>query len=179
MERERKNKSLLIGVLCAVILFMAIGFAAIGAQLNITAGATISDTWNVQITGIVKKDSSAGVVETADPSFSATTANFNVSLKQPGDYAVYTVTVENSGTLDAVLSKITETVATGGSDAIEYTLTPAENSVQGSQLVKNTGVHTFDVKVEYLSTAVGTLAPTEGASKSYTLTLDYAQDISE
>ena len=97
MERERRNKSLLIGVLCSVILFMAIGFAAIGAQLNITAGATISDTWNVQITGIVKKDSSAGVVETADPSFTATTANFNVSLKQPGDYAVYTVTVENAG----------------------------------------------------------------------------------
>lgn len=175
MESERKSKGIIIGVLCAVIVFMSIGFAALSSQLTINANATISDTWNVQITNIVKKESSTGVTETAQPTFTATTANFNVSLKEPGDYAVYTVTVKNTGSLDAILSKITETEGEGGSAAIKYTVTPAAGSEQGSDLAKETGTHTFDVKVEYDATATGEHAPTAGASKSLTVVLDYNQ----
>lgn len=55
MESERKSKGIIIGVLCAVIVFMSIGFAALSSQLTIRGNATISDTWNVQITNIEKK----------------------------------------------------------------------------------------------------------------------------
>lgn len=175
MEQERKSKGIIIGVLCAVIIFMSIGFAAMASTLTINGNATISDTWNVQITNITQKDASAGVTENAAPTFTATTANFNVALKEPGDYAVYTVTVANTGTLDAVLRTITETPQAGGSDAIQYTLTPASGSEQGSTLANTTGTHSFDVKVEYLSTAVGENAPDANASKTYTVTLDYEQ----
>ena len=126
-------------------------------------------------TSITKKESSTGVTENAAPTFNATTANFNVALKEPGDYAVYTVTVANTGTLDAVLRTITETPQAGGSDAIQYTLTPAAGSEQGSTLAKTTGTHSFDVKVEYLSTAVGENAPDANSSKTYTVTLNYEQ----
>ena len=175
MEQERKSKGIIIGVLCAVIIFMSIGFAAMASTLTIEGNATISDTWNVQITSITKKESSAGVTETASPTFSATTANFNVALKEPGDYAVYTVTVTNAGTLDAVLSTISEAPQVDGSAAIKYTLTPAAGSQEGSTLAKTNGTHSFDVKVEYLSTAVGENAPQANASKTYTVTLDYEQ----
>ena len=175
MEQERKSKGIIIGVLCAVIIFMSIGFAAMASTLTIEGNATISDTWNVQITSITKKESSAGVTETASPTFSATTANFNVALKEPGDYAVYTVTVTNAGTLDAVLSTISEAPQVDGSAAIKYTLTPAAGSQEGSTLAKTNGTHSFDVKVEYLSTAVGENAPQANASKSLTVTLDYNQ----
>ena len=175
MESERKSKGIIIGVLCAVIVFMSIGFAALSSQLTINGNATISDTWNVQITNIEKKESSTGAEETSQPTFTATTANFNVSLKEPGDYAIYTVTVKNTGSLDAVLTRITETEGEGGSAAIKYTVTPAAGSEQGSDLPKTTGTHTFDVKVEYLSTAVGENAPEANASKSLSVTLDYNQ----
>ena len=175
MESERKSKGIIIGVLCAVIVFMSIGFAALSSQLTINGNATISDTWNVQIASITKKEGSDGVTETSQPTFTATTANFNVSLKEPGDYAIYTVTVKNTGSLDAVLTRITETEGEGGSAAIKYTVTPAAGSEQGSDLPKTTGTHTFDVKVEYLSTAVGENAPEANASKSLTVTLDYNQ----
>ena len=175
MESERKSKGIIIGVLCAVIVFMSIGFAALSSQLTIRGNATISDTWNVQITHIEKKEASTGATATPDPTFTATTANFNVSLKEPGDYAIYTVTVKNTGSLDAVLTRITETEGEGGSAAIKYTVTPAAGSEQGSDLPKTTGTHTFDVKVEYLSTAVGENAPEANASKSLTVTLDYNQ----
>ena len=175
MESERKSKGIIIGVLCAVIVFMSIGFAALSAQLTISGNATISDTWNVQIASITKKESSDGVNETYQPTFTATTANFNVSLKEPGDYAIYTVTVKNTGSLDAVLTTITETEGEGGSAAIKYTVTPGAGSEQGSTLAKTNGIHTFDVKVEYLSTAVGENAPAANASKSLSVTLDYNQ----
>ena len=100
MESERKSKGIIIGVLCAVIVFMSIGFAALSSQLTINGNATISDTWNVQITNIEKKEGSTGVTETSQPTHTATTANFNVSLKEPGDYAIYTVTVKNTVTKD-------------------------------------------------------------------------------
>lgn len=60
MESERKSKGIIIGVLCAVIVFMSIGFAALSSQLTIRGNATISDTWNVQITNIEKKEASTG-----------------------------------------------------------------------------------------------------------------------
>ena len=175
MESERKSKGIIIGVLCAVIVFMSIGFAALSSQLKINGNATISDTWNVQITNIEKKEGSTGVNETSQPTFTATTANFNVSLKEPGDYAIYTVTVKNTGSLDAVLTQITENEGEGGSAAIKYTVTPGAGSEQGSTLAKTNGIHTFDVKVEYLSTAVGENAPEANASKSLSVTLDYNQ----
>lgn len=176
MGKERREKSVLIGVLCAVILFMAIGFASISSKLTITGTGTVGDTWNVQITDIQQKEASAGVVPAENtPSFSSTTANFNVKLKQPGDYVVYTITVKNQGTLDAILTQMTETYAEGGSDAIVFTVTPAEGSGQGQTLAKTNGVHTFDVKVEYLSSAIGENAPEANASKTLTLTLDYTQ----
>lgn len=176
MGKERREKSVLIGVLCAVILFMAIGFASISSTLTITGTGTVGDTWNVQITDIQQKDASAGVVSVENtPSFTSTTANFNVKLNQPGDYAVYTITVKNTGTLDAILTQMEEIYATGGSDAIAFTVTPGEGSEQGETLVKTTGVHTFDVKVEYLSSAIGANAPEANATKTLTLTLDYTQ----
>ena len=175
MESERKSKGIIIGVLCAVIVFMSIGFAALSSQLKINGNATISDTWNVQITNIEKKESSTGATATSDPTFTATTANFNVSLKEPGDYAIYTVTVKNTGSLDAVLTRITETEGEGGSAAIIYTVTPGAGSEQGSTLAKTNGIHTFDVKVEYDADATGANAPQVGASKSLTVVLDYDQ----
>ena len=175
MESERKSKGIIIGVLCAVIVFMSIGFATLSSQLKINGNATISDTWNVQIASITKKEGSTGVTETAQPTHTATTANFNVSLKEPGDYAIYTVTVKNTGSLDAVLTQITENEGEGGSAAIKYTVTPGAGSEQGSTLPKTNGIHTFDVKVEYLSTAVGENAPEANASKSLSVTLDYSQ----
>ncbi len=175
MENERKSKGIIIGVLCAVIVCMSIGFAVLSSQLTITSGATISDTWNVQITQIAKKEASSGATESATPIHTATTATFNVSLKEPGDYAIYTITVANTGSLDAVLKTITQSEGSGGSSAIKYTVTPGSGSTQGSTLANETGIHTFDVKVEYLSSATGSSAPTAGANKTLTVTLDYEQ----
>lgn len=184
MGKERREKSILVGVLCAVILFMAIGFASIGSNLKIEGEASIGQTWDVQITSIERKSGvgTTGAVDAEQtPVVNAgTTAIFNVSLTQPGDYAVYTVTVENKGSIAAKLDSIVETIQSvddGGSAAIIYTLTPAADTLQGSTLASG-ATTTFDVKVEYDSNAVGDAKPTQGAKRTYTLALNYGQDTS-
>lgn len=175
MERERKGKSILIGVLCAIILFMSVGFAIQAQRLNINGEAAISGTWNVQIMKIEEKSKTAGVTVTENfPTKTSTTATFDVTLAEPGDKIVYDVTVANNGSLDAYLKKITTT--TEGEDAILITVDgPTENDELLSK-----GTDTYTITIEYDPTAIGENAPTlpEGVqelTKTLTVVLDYEQ----
>ena len=51
-DLTKKQKNLLIGFLLAIVLVMAVGYAAFSTQLNISNTASIDSTWNVRITGI-------------------------------------------------------------------------------------------------------------------------------
>lgn len=168
MDKERKHNSVIIGALLVVVVLMSIGFAAGASNLNVTSTATIAEKWDVKITGITYNGETAGSV-TAD----GTEATFNVDLAQPGDSAIYTVTVKNQGNVSAILSDIIESEE--GSDAISYTVTPSVGSEKGSTLAMNSS-HTFDVKVEYLSTAIGDDAPAANEAKTLNLKLVYNQN---
>lgn len=168
MDKERRNNSIIIGALLVVVILMSIGFASGLANLNVTSTATIAEKWDVKITGITYNGENAGSV-TAD----GTEATFDVSLAQPGDSATYRVTVKNQGNVSAILSDIIESEE--GSDAISYTVTPVAGSEEGSSLAMNS-THDFDVKVEYLSTAVGDDAPAANETKTLTLKLVYNQE---
>lgn len=172
MEKDRKGKTIIIAILCVALVIMSVGYATMTANLKIGGEAKISSTWNVRIQSIVKKESSNGVTELSSPQAFSTNASFNVELKEPGDYAIYTVTVINAGSIDAVLQGINEIEQADGTGAIKYSYT-SESAVDAELNASDT--HTFDVKVEYLSTAIGDNAPSPNASKSYTLALDYGQ----
>lgn len=171
MEKERKGKTIIIAVLCVTIFVMSIGYATLSAKLTINGDAKVTSTWNVRIQSITQKEASDGVIEESAPQASSTTASFDVSLKEPGDYAIYTVTVINAGSIDAVLQKIDSVEQADGSAAIKYSYNGSDIN---SSLAAGTTA-TFDVRVEYLQSAVGDAAPAVNDSKSYTLTLDYIQ----
>lgn len=172
MLKERKGKSIIIAVLCVALVIMSVGYATMSEKLEITGDAKVTSTWNVRIQSIVQKEASPGVAEISSPQSASTTASFNVELKEPGDYAIYTVTVINAGSLKAVLQGINGLEQADGDAAIKYSYT--SNNAVDTEL-ESGATHTFDVKVEYLETAIGDNAPAANASKSYTLTLDYGQ----
>ena len=175
MTEDRRNRGIVIGVLCAVILFMSIGFAAISTRLTLTGTATVGSTWNVEITGIEKTDAStAGATDAAAPSFTATTATFNVELAQPGDKAVYNVTVENKGTIAAKLSDIASTLDSSkdSKDALTLTVTGVEEGA----VLEAGKTHVFTMTAEYKETAQNDLAPTDGDQEVISVTLDYDQN---
>ena len=111
-QSERDKRNYLIIGLCAVLVVMVVGFAAFSSQLQINGTSNISSNWDVQITNITRFASSGSGVSdvSGSPTYdnsNGLTATFNTNLTSPGDYAIYKIKIENLGSLNAKLSKIT------------------------------------------------------------------------
>lgn len=174
MNNERKGKNIIIGLLCATIVFMGIGFAALSSVLTINGTANIASTWNVKITNITVQDTT-GKAEAGTPTYNATSANFTTTLNEPGDSVTYEVTVTNGGTIDAVLASASEGFTNSDDDAIEYTL--AESNPATNSKLESGQTQKFVVTATYKATAVGDKAPTgDKLTKDFSLQLTYNQD---
>ncbi len=106
MNKRRKNNYIILG-LCAVLVLMGIGYAAFSSQLNITGTSNITSNWDVRITNIESELN--GATDLEEPTYDNTNglyASFHTGLSKPGDYALYTVTIENRGDIDARIEKI-------------------------------------------------------------------------
>ena len=91
MKRHRSyksNKSILIGVLLAVVL----GYSAFSDKLNISGTSNISTKWKVVITNIKLEKLTGMATEESDVTFSELNASMNVNFKSPGDSAKYAIT---------------------------------------------------------------------------------------
>ena len=167
----KNKKTIMIGILCALVCVMAVGYALLAQELNINGRASIDSTWKVEITNITEKDIVGDASSKETPSYTATTANFSVGLIQPGDSITYDIEVTNSGTLDAVLESID--VSMDENEAIIYTTSGLK---KGAKLTKNGGKNTLTVKVEYNPEV--TSQPTN-LGKELTVTLNYEQDLGQ
>lgn len=115
---DSKNKNILIGGLLAIVLIMAVGYAAFATQLNINGTATIDASWNVHfdnsaaktvtnatedVTGVIAF--TKGNTQSAPKgsiSFSDNlNATVNATLQSPGDKVDFTLTIMNEGSFDA------------------------------------------------------------------------------
>ena len=103
---SRKQKNIVLGSLGAIILLMAIGYAAFSTQLNINGTSNITSNFAVKITGITSGSIVGGASNASDPTYTDTTASFSTNLTSPGDSITYTITVENQGSIDATLTGI-------------------------------------------------------------------------
>jgi hypothetical protein len=149
----------------------SIAYAAFAQVLNISGTGTSSGDWSVKITSITQT-SATGVTENSAPSFTDTSANFDVNLAYPGATATYKVTVTNAGTIPAVLTSVDGvTAANAAAPAyITYDLTGVNN---GTTLAANGGTNIANVTVTWDPAS----APvSSGETKTATITLNYAQD---
>ncbi len=104
-----QKKYVILGSLCALILTLAVGYAAFQTILKINGTTNINSNWDVKITAI-EKTASVGATDKEAPSYDNTkglSATFNTNLTSPGDYATYKITITNNGSLDAILKNIT------------------------------------------------------------------------
>ena len=165
------NKNAIIAILIAVIILMAVGYAALAQTLNINGISNITSHWEILFIDMNIVENKTG--KNVSSSFDATTATFDVELSSPGDYVEYTLTVENRGTFDALLSSVIKTnlPSTG---AIIYTLSGAD---EGDILFRKT---TKEVKVRVLYNPNITTQPSENElNTSITITLNYVQNMYE
>lgn len=162
-----RKKSLIILIMCILVLFMAIGYAAFSTVLKINGSIGISGKWNVHFTNITTSSIVGSAEVNVEPTYTNTTATMDTNLQLPGDSITYTLTLANDGNIDAIISEIDATA--NGSNAIIYTI----NGIKKGDKLASGATKTITVKIEYDSTF--TSQPSE-TSKLLTVTVNCVQD---
>ena len=103
---NKNKRKLNYMILIIMILVISIGYAVLSTNLNIVGAGTINNpTWNIHwenvsvMTGSVS--ASTPTIDTAK-----TTVNYSVTLTIPGDYYEFTVDAVNAGTIDGMVSVV-------------------------------------------------------------------------
>lgn len=163
-----KSRNILIGGLLLAIVFMAVGYAALAQQLNVNGTASIDASWDIKFTNIKEKNM-LGATTVGIPSASGTSATFEVELAYPGASATYDITVENGGSIDAVLESISgvDTANEAVPEEIQYEVT---GIATGDDLTASQ-TKTFQIIVKWIDSDS---IPT-ATSKTATITLNYKQ----
>ena len=169
-EKYMREKKIIIGVMCSLICIMAIAFAAFSTTLNINGTSSIESNWKVVFTNIQELSKTNGVTINNTPTASGTTATFDVSLESPGDAIEYQITVENQGTLDAIIEDINASET--GSDAIKFEIS---NIRIGDILLKQEST-TFKIKISYDNSIT---SQPEKTNNKLTVNIDYAQNVGQ
>ena len=189
---ESKHKNALIGALLAVVFVMAVGYAAFAQTLTINGSATIDSTWDVHFDG--SKTEGAGIVDAEAGLEGATApdggrisytdtnhkANLSATLHQPGDKVTYTLTILNTGSIDAALHEPVLTVegATAGTGLtqskgnIQFTV---QGLAEGTSLPKTSGSTTVKVIAECIDSAGGNTTSGTEQTATATITIDAYQ----
>lgn len=170
--KTRQKQRIVMLTLGAVILGLVLGYAALSQVLNINGTSSISGDFNIQI--IALDENTMNHAQTVSKSgLGTTTVSFTVDLESPGASAIYDVTVENKGSIDAVLKSI-EGIDEANLSApldVKFSTTGIE---EGDPLLKGQR-KTFQVQVRWGSSA--TEIPT--SNKTLVLKLNYEQQIVE
>ncbi len=178
----KESKNIVIGLLCAVICVMAVAYAAFSTTLTINGTGSIESKWEVAITGIDCNVTPAdgGVEGEVTKSFSGTKASFEFKFKQPGDKGKCTVTIKNSGTLDAKVDSISETATDGQEGSVGLTddlITYKVSGITNGAKLTATDTTTYVVDAEFKTDTA--TAPTEKTkTKKLEVTINYVQDLS-
>lgn len=158
-KKPADKKNIIIAVLGVAVAAMAVGYAAFATTLTISGTATIVGEWDVEITNI--EFEGKGQAKDGDStSFNATAATFDCELYAPGDECEYTVTVQNKGSIKAVLDSVNLVPDTTNSEYIDMVVTSQPSA---SDVLNPNGTHTVVVTSTYKDTET---APAAGTSRS-------------
>ncbi len=165
-----RNKLLVAALV--VVGMASIAYASFAQDLVISGKGTVSGDWDVAITSITPKNQVGATDKTDTPTFSDTTASFDVSLAYPGATSTYDIVITNRGNVPAKLSTITDDIAAKNLVAptdVKFTLTgPAVDSTLAPEATV-----TATLKAEWLGSAT---ANATNESKSVTITYNYIQN---
>ena len=171
-----QKKYVILGSLCALVLTLAVGYAAFQTFLKINGTSTISSNWNVEITNIkegnIVGSASTTIYKEGDKvgqkimSYEKLTATFSADLQSPGDSIEYIITVTNNGSLDAKLDKITV------SDPDNEYVTFETSGLQANDELKSKTSKELTVKATFKDV---TISKSEPSTSTLKVTLDFSQ----
>ena len=169
--RTRQKQRIIIGTLCAVIIGLAVGYAVLSSQLSINGTGGIASDFNILFTDI-QEGTMNGATTVNKQITDSTTATFTIDLKKPGDSGEYLITVENRGTIDAMVESISGIDEANQAAPTDITFSISDIAVNDKLPAKESKV--FKVKVDWSSAS--TSIP--NTNKDLTLKINFVQDAS-
>ena len=168
MGSRKDSKTLILLILLLVIVGMAVGYAALSQAIQINGTANITAQWKITFTNI-EEGKMVGAETNVEPSYTATTATFDVDLLYPGASAQYLLTVENQGSIDAKLINV---------DGIDEANAETPTDVKYSIDARSDDSLPSGSKKDYIVTVTWDADATEipeTKTKTATITLNYEQ----
>lgn len=164
-----KNKFVIAALVLVAVASVA--YAAFAQILTISGTTTASGDWDVAITNITRTSGTGATDAANTPSYTATSATFNVDLAYPGATATYEVTVSNNGTIPAKLGAISG-LAEANAAAPTFVTYAVSGVTANTTTLAAGATNTITVTATWDAAATSTAV----GSKTATLTFDYAQD---
>ena len=169
----RKHKRLVI----ILLLFISIGFAYLSTQLDILGNTLLkANTWDVHFENVQVSD---GSVTSTDPVIDAnrTSVTFSASLDKPGDFYEFTVDAVNGGTIDAMISTITDFNLTESQNKYLETSVTYEDGeeIKAKQQLLFGDTAVYKIKVSYKKDLSAEDLPEEVEEATFTYTVTYVQ----
>ena len=150
-KNKRKLNYLLVIIL---LLLVSVGYAILSTNLNIVGAGNINNpTWDIHWENIVVK---SGSVSAQTPTIDSpkTTVNYSVTFTIPGEYYEFTVDAVNAGTIDGMISvvsnKLNNVEITTLPNYLEYWVTYDDGAnIAPNHLLEANSSEKYKVHVEY------------------------------
>ena len=177
----KKNKRKLnYMILIIMLLVISIGYAVLSTNLNIVGAGTINNpTWDIHWENVSVK---SGSVTASTPAIDTakTTVSYSVTLNLPGDYFEFTVDAVNAGTIDGMISvvsnKLNGTEITTLPNYLEYKVTYEDGvEIAPNHLLAANSSEKYKVHVGYKKDISVSDIPSTAQTLNLTFSVTYVQ----
>ena len=182
---SRNAKGWMYVIFAVLIMCITLGYAYLNTELDINGTTNItSANWNIYWDNIVLGSNNVtDVTIPATISQGLTEVTFNVNFKEPGDTYEFTVDAVNDGSINAMVSVVSNGVyATNGTtpktlpDYLEYTVTYSDGvAIAQNHLLEAGETETYKVRVHYKEDISASQLPSTNDNYMFKFSVTYAQ----
>ena len=175
--KDRKVLTLGLCLVVVCVFTLTIAYAALNAVLTIQGSAQVSSAdWDVHLAN--PRVTNGSVTTTVPTLTTGKSLTFSTTLNMPGDFYEFTVDVVNSGSIDAMIEKVTKTpeLTVDQAKFLKYEVSYANGeSVANKQAIAAGVTMPIKVRVEYRNDLVASDLPAGQVQLTLGLVLDYIQ----
>ena len=170
----------LFTVLFIILLSISLGYALLTTNLNIVGTTIVKDNkWDIYFDN-VQVSSGSVTASTSAIDTNKTTVSYSVNLNLPGDYFEFTVDAVNAGTIDGMISaisnKLNGTEITTLPNYLEYSVSYSDGiAIQNNHLLESGKTETYKVRVGYKKDISATDLPSTEQTLNLTFSVTYVQ----
>ena len=186
MRRRKRNHLVLI--LVVLLTSISLGYAFLNQDLVINGtGKVTANNWSIYFDNIVFNSGNVAL-STGDSAATINTTTltdvtYTITLQKPGDFYEFTVDVVNDGSLDAMISTVSNTLGGVEIDAnhplpnyLNYSVTYDDGvSIAPNHLLEAGDTETYKVRLEYKTDITANDLPTTNQTLTINFSVEYVQ----